>query len=245
MSSKSVKDYYIKNKSGLMKQFEFSLKIAKDLLMESFIESKSEDLINQMRKEYEDMLTKMTDIGGSRNHFISTLTAKVSLLAIFRILEKEGYTYREIGEFNNRFKEIETKNDMEKAEKSGGNLLDVIFSDAYINSLKRHCDNSQKRKYSDNWVMEFMDGTNEDFDYGFNVSECAILKAYKKLGAEKYVPFACLLDHAYAHVLGYGLSRNQTIANGASGCDNRYTRNGNTPKAWPPDNIKEYTKVFE
>ena len=245
MSSKSVKDYYVKNKPVLMKKFEFSLKIAKDLLMERFIESKSEDLINQMRKEYEDMLTKMTDIGGSRNLFISTLTAKVSLLAIFRILEKEGYTYREIGKFNNRYKEIETKNDMERAEKSGENLLDAMFSDIYIKSLKRYCNISQKRKYPDDWVMQFVDGTNEEFDIGFNISECGILKAYKKLGAEKYVPFACLLDLAHAHVLGYGLSRTKTIANGASGCDHRYIRIGSTPKAWPPDNIKEYTKKFE
>ncbi|MHA2392740.1 MAG: hypothetical protein ACXAEX_12410, partial [Promethearchaeota archaeon] len=81
MPDKSVNDYYIKNKPSLMKQFEFSLKIAKDLLKERFIESKSEDLINRMRIEYEDILTRMTDIGGSRNLFISTLTAKVSLLA--------------------------------------------------------------------------------------------------------------------------------------------------------------------
>ena len=245
MSSKSVKDYYIKNKPGLMKQFELSLKIAKDLLMERFIESKLEDLIKQMRKEYEDILTKMTDIGGSRNPFISTLTAKVSLLALFRILEKEGYTYREIGEFNNRFKELETKYEMEKAKRSGGNLLDIIFSDAYIKPLKRHCDISQKRKYPDDWVMQFVDGTNEEFDFGLDISECGILKAYKKLGAEKYGPFACLLDFAQAYVLGFGFSRNQTITNGASKCDHRYTRIGNTPKAWPPDNIKEYTKKFE
>ena len=229
----------------LIKNFDYSLKFVKELLIQRFPEPKSEDLINQMRKEYEEILTKMTDIGGLRNKFISTLTAKVSLLAIFRILEKEGYTYREIGEFNNTFKEIETKNAMERAEKSGGNLLDASFSDVYINSLKRHCDISQKRKYSDNWVIEFVDGSNEEFDYGFNISECGILKAYKKLGAEKYVPFACLLDLAHAHVLGYGLSRNQTIANGASGCDHRYTRNGNTPKAWPPDKLKEYTRKFE
>ncbi|MFX1393512.1 MAG: L-2-amino-thiazoline-4-carboxylic acid hydrolase [Promethearchaeota archaeon] len=245
MSSKSVKDYYLKNKPKLMKNFEYSLKIAKDLLMERFAESKSEVLISQIREEYEDILTKMTDIGGRRNFFISILTEKVSLLAIFRTLEKEGYTYLEIGEFNNKFTEIETKNAVERAEKRGINLLDLYFGDAFINSLKTHCDNSQKRKYPDNWVMEFVDGTNQDFDFGFNVSECGILKAYKKLGAEKYAPFACLIDFAQANVMGFGLSRNQSLANGALGCDHRYTRIGNTPKAWPPDKIKEYTKKFE
>ncbi len=228
-----------------MKQFELSLQIAKDILVERFSESKSEDLINQMRSEYEDILTKMTDIGGGKHPFISTLIAKVSLLAMFRILEKEGYTYREIGEFSNTRKEIETRKEMKKIEESGGNFLDIMFSDAYIKHVKKYCEISQKRKYPDDWVMQFVDGTNEDFDFGYNISECAILKAYKKLGTEKYVPFACLLDFAHAHIVGYGFSRTKTIANGASGCDHRFTRIGRTPKAWPPDNIKEYTKKFE
>jgi hypothetical protein len=245
MSTVIGKDYYIKNKTRLMKQFELSLQIVKDVLLERFSESKSEALINQIRSEYEDILTKMTDIGGGKHPFISTLTAKVSLLAMFRILEKEGYTYREIGEFSNTCKEIQTRKEMEKVEENGGNFLDIIFSDAYIKPLKKYCEISQKRKYPDDWVMQFVDGTNEDFDFGYNISECGILKAYKKLGAEKYVPFACLLDFAHAHVLGYGFSRTKTIANGASGCDHRFSRIGNTPKAWPPDNIKEYTNKFE
>ncbi|MFX1276562.1 MAG: L-2-amino-thiazoline-4-carboxylic acid hydrolase [Promethearchaeota archaeon] len=245
MSTKSSLDYYSKNKQKLMKQFEYSLKIAKDLLNERFNESKSEGLINQIRKEYEDILTNMTDVGGKRNFFITILTSKVSLLAIFRILENEGYTYREIGEFNNKFTEIETKKAMERAEKRGMNLLDLYFSDPFINSLKKHCIDSHKRKYPDSWVMEFLEGTDEDFDYGFKVSECGILKAYKKLSAEKYAPFACLIDFAQANVMGFGLSRTQSLANGASECDHRYTRISTTPKAWPPDKFKEYTKKFE
>ena len=93
--------------------------------------------------------------------------------------------------------------------------------------------------------MDFVDGINGDFDYGFNVSECGILKAYKKLDAEKFTPFACLIDFVQANIMGFGLSRNESLANGASGCDHRYTRNGNTPKVWPPDTVKEYTKKFE
>lgn len=231
----------------LINQFENMLKIVKDLLLESenVGESKAKDLINQMRKEYEEMLGNMTNIGGRRNFLISVLIEKVSLLAVYRILEKEGYSYREIGEFSNGYKEIETKIAMERADKEGTKLIDVVFGEAYINFLKKHCATSQKREYPDNWVMEFVDGTNEDFDYGLNVSECGILKAYKNFGAEKYVPFACLLDLAQSHVLGFKLWRNHTLANGGPGCDHRFTRNGITPKAWPPENTKEYKKRFE
>ncbi|MFX0145658.1 MAG: L-2-amino-thiazoline-4-carboxylic acid hydrolase [Candidatus Hodarchaeota archaeon] len=238
-------NYYLKNKPNLMKRFEYSLRIVKDLLMERFDESKSEDLINRMRKEYEEFLPKIPDVGGKKNLFISIITDKVSLLAMFFILEKEGYKYREIGQFAIKFTEIETKNAIERVEKKGMDLLDFYFNDVFFNSAKAHCDDTLKRKYPDNWVMEYVDGTNEDFDYGLNVSECAIHKIYKKLRAEKYAPFGCLIDFAQANVAGFGLTRTESLANGALGCDHRFTRTGNTPKAWPPENFEEYTGKFE
>jgi hypothetical protein len=238
-------NYYLKEKPKLMKRFGYSLKIAKDLLRERFDEAKSEELINQMRKKYEELLPKIPNVGGKKNLFISIITNKVSLLAIFFILEKEGYSYRNIGEFAIKFMEIETKNAIERAEKKGMNLLDLYFSDIFLNSAKTHCDDTLKRKYPDNWVMEYVDGKNEDFDYGLNVSECAIHKIYTKLGGEKYAPFGCLIDFAQANVLGFGLSRTESLANGASSCDHRYTKIGNTHKAWPPENFPEYTGKFE
>ena len=134
---------------------------------------------------------------------------------------------------------------MERTEKKGMNLLNLFFNDVFLNSARTHCNDTLKRKYPDNWVMEFVDGTNEDFDYGMNVSECAIHKAYKRFGAEKYAPFACLIDFAQGNVLGFGLTRTKSLANGALGCDHRYTKTGNTPKAWPPESFPEYTGKFE
>ena len=241
----SSKDYYMKNKPKLMKRYGYSLQIAKDLLMKKFDESKSEEVIEQMRKQFEELLAKMPDVGGGRNFLISTLIDKVSLLAMFFILEKEGYTYREIGEYFSNFIEIETKGFMERAAKKGIDVLDLYFNDVFLDSAKAHCNDTLKRKYPDNWVMEYVDGTNESFDYGLNVSECAVHKAYKRLGGEKYSPFACLIDYAQAHVIGFGLFRTKSLANGASGCDHRYTRQGKSPKAWPPETFVEYTGKFE
>jgi len=238
-------NYYLKNKPKLMKRFEYSLIIAKNLLMKRFAESKSEDIINKIRNKYEDILTKAPDVGGKKNLFISIIPDKLSLLAMMFILEEEVYKYREIGEFIMNFTEIETKNGLERAEKKGMKLIDLYFNDNFYDSVKTHCNDTLKRIYPENWVMEYVNGTNEEFDYGMNVSECAIHKAYKKLGAEKYAPFACLIDFAQANVLGFGLSRSKSLANGALGCDHRYTKNGKTPKAWPPENFVEYTGKFE
>ena len=49
--------------------------------------------------------------------------------------------------------------------------------------------NRLKKEYADDWVMEFVDGDGKDFDWGWDIHECGIQKAYKKFGGEKYLPF--------------------------------------------------------
>ena len=40
--------------------------------------------------------------------------------------------------------------------------------------------------------------------------------------------------------LGIGLTRTQTIGNGAQKCDFRFKKGGKTPKGWPPEKLKEW-----
>jgi len=54
------------------------------------------------------------------------------------------------------------------------------------------------------------------------------------------MPFISLSDFSEANIFGFGFSRTQTLSNGAPLCDHRYIKNVETPRAWPPDNIKEF-----
>ncbi|MHA2128271.1 MAG: L-2-amino-thiazoline-4-carboxylic acid hydrolase [Promethearchaeota archaeon] len=240
MPIKVISDFYIKKKQILIAQFENYLQIVKELLKKKFSDPKAEELINQMRKEYESIIPEIPYIGGRKNVFTNVLIDKVSTLAIIRILEKEGYSFREIGEFNNQYAENIFQIRKDSIEKVGQDPLAQSFDKGAIALFKKYCINSLKKDYPDDWVMEFVEGDGMNFDYGFNISECGILKAYKKLGAEKYVPFLCLYDLAMAHTMGFGLNRTQTLANGAPKCDHRYLRSGKTSRAWPPDEIEEY-----
>jgi hypothetical protein len=241
MSNKSLMtDYYIKQKPKLMAQFEKYLGILKDLLSPNFNGSEIEQLYVQMREEYERIIPEIPYIGGKKNLYTTMLVESVATLPIMRILEKEGLSYREIGKLIYDFFEIANKIRKRKLEKAGQDPTDTYFHKTTINYFKVITEKSQKKQYPDDWVWEFVEGEGKTFDYGFNVSECGIHKVFKRLGAEKYVPFICLADFATANVYEFGFTRTQTLGNGAPICDHRYLKNGKTTRGWPPENIEEY-----
>ena len=240
MSVKIVKDYYRKNKAKLTAQFDKFLHISKETLLQRFNEPELEEVFNEMRNEYEKLIPEIPYIGGRKNPFTSMLVDSVSMLAFFRILEKMGMTYREIGQDYYEIWEKINKIRVHKLEKAGQNPVDQYFNDTYINFNKSLAKTLQQKKYPDDFVMEFVEGDGKTFDYGYRFTECGIHKVFKKLGAEKYVPFLCLTDFVQANVYGFGFTRTQTIGNGDPICDHRFLKNGKTPRAWPPDNLKEF-----
>ncbi|MFX1328391.1 MAG: L-2-amino-thiazoline-4-carboxylic acid hydrolase [Promethearchaeota archaeon] len=240
MPVKEVKDYYLKNKPKLMNQFNKFLHISEGILLKKFNEEQIEDIFKKMRKEYENLIPKIPYIGGRKNPFTLQLVDCVSMLAIFLTLEEVGLSYPEIGEFNYEFWEKVNHIRVHKLEKSGQNPIDQYFNEAYLNFIRNFAKSLQQRRYPDDWVMEFIEGDGETFDYGFKITECGIHKVFKRLEAEKYTPFLCLTDFALGNVYGFGFTRTQTLGNGDPICDHKFLRNGKTPRAWPPDNLQEF-----
>ena len=119
---------------------------------------------------------------------------------------------------------------------------DDIFSEEYLNEERIRADNSKLNKYPGDWVSDFIKGDGKTFTFGVDYSGCGVYKFYKSQGAEHFMPLVCIADYARARAYGYGLTRTQTIGNGADICDFRYIKDGSTPRAWPPDNLPEFNK---
>ena len=86
----------------------------------------------------------------------------------------------------------------------------------------------------------FIEGNNEEFDYGLDITECGICKLYAAYGVEKLSRYMCLSDYVISKAFNRGLVRYNTIAEGAEKCDFRYKKGRETfvyplRKGWPPD----------
>jgi hypothetical protein len=240
MSVKVINDYYIKRKAKLLTDFEVLLSMSRKILVAKFNEAKIDELFNLMKVEYENLIPEIHYVGGKKNFFTNFLIGGAAILAVIRILEKEQFTLREVGKFFYELCDINNKFRKENMVKIGKDPSQYPFEKEYRDYMKAAAEMSQKRKYPDNWVADFVDGEGKKFEWGFNVHECGIHKFLKKFDAEKYAPIICLSDFSEANIFGYGFSRTQTVSNGASICDHRYRKDIETPRAWPPDKITEF-----
>jgi len=100
MVVKIIDDFYVRKKSKFMRSFDERLVVVSEELQKKFGDKKSEELLNQMKGEFEKILPDIPYIGGQKSPLTLVLVKCMSDLAIFRTLEKEGFSFREIGEFH-------------------------------------------------------------------------------------------------------------------------------------------------
>jgi hypothetical protein len=102
-----------------------------------------------------------------------------------------------------------------------------------LNRLRKRANESHQRKYTYDYVFNFIEGDGKAFDYGVDYLECASCKFLTKQGAPELAPYLCPVDILYSDALGWGLMRTTTLAEGADRCDFRFKRGGSTKIAVP------------
>ena len=244
MTAKIVEDFYIKKKSKFMKAFDERLVFVNAELRKKFDDKKSEELISQMKAEFGKILPDIPYVGGQKNPLTLVLVKCMSDLAVFRTLEKESFSFREIGEFHYNYVIATHKLRKKALEKAGRDPSQYPFDPVYMDYQKKLTEESQLKLYPDDFVMDFVTENGKKYEWGWNIQECSVQKAYKKLGDEKYLTLICLGDYYEAEALGFGFSRDQTLGFGAPLCTHRFVKDYKTPRAWPPDDLEEFNTEF-
>ena len=244
MVAKIVEDFYVRKKSKFMRSFDERSTLVNEELCKKFDNKKSEEIISQMKTEFEKILPDIPYIGGQKNPTTLVLVKCMSDLAIFRTLEKIGFSFREIGEFHYNYVIAAHKLRKEALEKAGRDPSQYPFDPVYVDYQKKLTEETQMKLYPDDWVMDFVEGDGESFEWGWDITECGVQKAFKKQGDEKYLPLICLGDYYEAEGLEFGFSRTQDLGFGAPLCTHRFVKNYKTPRAWPPDDLEEFNAEF-
>ena len=88
--------------------------------------------------------------------------------------------------------------------------------------------------------MEYIDGQGDDFDFGCNYTECAVLKFFQQMEAERFMPYVCIMDFTMSRALRTGLYRSKSLYFGADCCDFRYKKNQIGLPNLPIEDLPEY-----
>ena len=215
---------YVSRESQLLKRFDRSIGRVRQALAARYGTTQADSLIRESRREYETIIPQIPYIG-DKNPLLVFLLPTTRYLAVYRTLQRQGRTIDDAAQ---------VVHDMGEAEFKAipGLVRRVIaylwFSPWFLGRLRSRAAESQERKYPGGYVFAYVEGNGEDFDYGIDYTECASCKFLSAQDALELAPYACAVDRVASEMLGWGLSRTMTLAEGREKCDFRFKRGGKT-----------------
>ena len=229
-------NYYISKKSELVEGHDKASKSLRKILKSRFNNNDTNTILMEARQEFESIIPTIPYIGGDKNFNTKNLIMASSCLATYRVLKAHGRSMEEIGRLI--YEMCEVLVDYPKF------ILRLIgrlkYGKRYERKIKEWATESQKRQYPGDWVSTFVDGDGREFDYGFDITECGILKFFHAQSADEITPYICVsMDGVFSKAFNRGLVRTMTLAEGYDRCDFRYKRGRETfllplKDGWPP-----------
>jgi hypothetical protein len=211
-------DYYLSQKRKLIKQLDKVVARVRPNLAARFGEAEAAEIHREILIEFERLLPEIPYIGGRKNSLTTFLIQSAWALAFYRVLQRRGGRVEDAGEL------------LQQVAKAMFNatpkFLRHLFGRLRINKwrysrMETAALETQKREYAGNWVQEFVSGDGKSFDFGFDFTECGIVKFMEMQDASELTPYLCQTDYAALEALGLKLERTETIASGCERCNFR------------------------
>ena len=170
-------NYYMDIKPKMMKEFNRMFNSTQKLLMSYYNEDKITELKEKCKSEYMNLFSQLPYLGGNKSNSTINLIMGAIILSIIVSLEREGLNRQQIGKiifytFDGYF-----KSKPRFIRYLIGKMASTKF---FINNIKKDIDKSLLRKYKEDFVLEHIESTGQKFDFGYNFTECALHKLYKK-----------------------------------------------------------------
>ncbi|WP_420628032.1 L-2-amino-thiazoline-4-carboxylic acid hydrolase [Candidatus Leptofilum sp.] len=196
------------------------LKIARPFFAEMFNEEAAV-VISEIDAELERLIPEIPYIGSKNNALTDTMEQMTTLLAIYYVLKRHGYSTEEIGSLAQRMGRAWTEQFPRLARRLIGRFYMSVWN---RKRAAKKAAVSQERRYAGDFVTEVVAGDGRTYDWGVNYIECGIVKFFRQQGAEEFAPYMCEIDNLLFPAIGIELIRTGTIANGQTHCDFRFKK---------------------
>jgi hypothetical protein len=237
MIEREKSGYYISQKQKLLKDFDKTIKRVRDTLVDLYGIEFTDLLVKETHQEYESLIPELPYLGGQQP-FTQFLIASAWYLAFYRVLKANGKTVEETGEIIYQITKAYLESMPWFLRRFMGRMN---FSQRSLRKIQKKAEESQERQYPGNYVFNYVKGDNENFDYGVDYIECAVCKFLEKQNAHELAPFICPVDILYSDILGWGLIRTKTLAEGKNKCDFRFKKGGKT-NVKVPETLEKFLK---
>jgi hypothetical protein len=213
-----------------MREFDRFSAAARPVLLARYGERAIEEMLPEIRAEYERLIPELPFIGGSRNRLTENLIGTTSSLALYIVLRGRGESPEQVGALHQEIVEAYLSALPKWRFRLMRGLLSTKVGLGLVRwSLKRAAAMSLERRYPEDFVFRYVAGRDGEFDFGLDYEACAIVNFFRRQGAQEFTRYVCLFDYPHSRLAGTGLVRTRTLAEGAETCDFRF-RIGHQPE---------------
>jgi hypothetical protein len=190
------------------------------LQLQLFDENEIDDILDEMRVSYEELIPEMPYIGEFNFH-LRWFIPNSEKLAEYLVVEKYGVKKREFSHLHltQASKDLLAMGDEDQLIAIGkgqfGFQTELLMSAFALWS--------QFRTYPDDYIYRFRKGDGVDFDWGFDYIQCSNVQLYKKYDAlDLLLQMVCTQDYIAGSAMRTGYRRTMQIATGDPICDLRW-----------------------
>jgi hypothetical protein len=224
-----TQDKYLFRKKQFIKRFDKLLASVQPSIFSWLGDEQATRLMLEARQEYEAIIPRIPFIGNNNLSLLFFLPT-TRYLAVYRAFQRQGGTVEDTGRLVFMMGIAEAKAIPSMIRQLMGYLW---FSPMLTKRIRKREISSQQRAYPGDFVLNYVEGNGRDFDYGVDYIECANCKFLQTENAFELAPYVCATDKPTSELMGWGLARTMTIAEGSSKCDFRFKKGGNTRVAVP------------
>lgn len=188
----------------------------------------AQEICGIARTEYDKLLPQLPDIGGEAHPGVKWLRRAAQWIAFLRPMSARGHGAEETA----RMMYDLFMADLENISKDEMNQQgDTIFTQEYKDMMRAWSAHTKTQNGAD-WVVDFVPGDNTGVDYGLDFHHCPCLEFFKSQAAESIAPYFCLLDFPEHKLMGTGLRRTKTLAQGDDICNFRFQKGRAVTQDW-------------
>lgn len=198
------------------------LDLAETMLRERAHLSSIDGIKQEVMDEFEIVLVQMPYVGGAASRMSDFFMRLLGFMAISRVLRRHGVSLSVIGDVERETYKAQLLTVPEAERLASGRQFMSPENQAF---LREQAEKSRQERFPDDFVYDFVEpGPGDNFEFGINYKACGFCKFAARHGDKEILPNICGLDFDAYATRGIHLERTQTLADGASHCDFRFSR---------------------
>jgi hypothetical protein len=219
------KNYYSSRKSKLLKSFDKTASLVRDVVVSRYGEDFADTLHKETRQEYKALIPQIPHIEGIRASALNSfLLITAQELTVYKVMKRHGKTAGDAWEICHDALRVS----LEKMSPIKCWFFSrLMYSRFAKKRMQKRAERDEHERLGE-FEVRYVLGDGKNFDFGVDYVACGNYNFVKEQGAAEFAPYVCMSDIALSDALNWGLIRTETLADGCERCDFRFKEGGNT-----------------